>query len=108
MSTRVRFMKLRISSPAPTTSVTASAISATTSAERIQTRAAPAVVRVLDSRIAWLALAAPRWSSGTSAKISPVTTATTSVKPSTVRSTVTSAVLGMAVGLMAMSACNPT
>ena len=48
-STCIRFQKLRISRPAPTTSTTASATSETTSAPRIRALAVPAVVRAPDS-----------------------------------------------------------
>ena len=83
MSTRIRLSKLRMSSPAPTTSVTAIAISATTSDERNQTRAPPAVVRVLASLTAWLTLPPRRCRSGTSANTRPVVIVTASVKAST-------------------------
>src|SRR5438067_2217914 len=103
----MRFQKLRNNRPAPTTNITANAISAITRPRRTRLRAAPAVVRLPASRNARPMLFALRCSRGARLNRRPVPIASRSVKTRTGASSVTEAARGMLPAFAATSACSP-
>ncbi len=103
-STVIRFQKLRSMSPAPITRTTASATSALTSVLRMRARPLPAVERCPASFSVMLTACCRRLMSGAMPNRSPVTTDTTSVKSSTIGSSVMSADRGTPSGSAASRA----
>ena len=103
----LRFRKLRIKRPAPTSSMSDSATSATTSVERTRLRAAPSAPERPPSLSATLNSGFDAWRAGASPNSTPVNSETPSVKNSTVRSRLMSAVVGMMPRLALRSAETP-
>ena len=100
--------KLRNIKPAPMTSTTANANSATTSERRRTKRADPAVARCPPSRNAIPTLPGERWNTGASPKRTPATMETRKVNSNTDASSPTSLSRGMLSGLVASRSLTPT